>query len=576
MDQSKRQSAKVLSTKNWEKARKNWEKAQKEIMGFGLELSDSLNRYSTWSMSDDPLLQERAKEIVKVHFRKWFEKCPFKEHICFADITYFSPDHISVRDALTIVFTPEFSKNRYELDGKMYTGYSNYIRVLKKEYLREGKGHTMAPHKVFSRGLPSLTGELEMVLSPETASGLTSFYKDVSEKDLSEKVEDGFFWATIKPKELEFTPESVEYDANAMGTYIASEKEDFTDAFQQRISDNSISEQFDRWVEVWMSEAQAEEPRQLSARGRPIGHLIALPIGYRNPNDISDFTLVSCVFIAMDNDLEKEQVLDILRYIYLHVSDGNSTAWMRRAGDIYGRDAAIIPASHELSRVIGAIKFGLSEKAYNILNHYFTELILPHKKNVKRNISKEDDLKINLGLMDLIKEQITSACEIEAVVEIAVGANFGSHSEMDNIIAGSIDEINNEIRILEDVQQLIFSCSMDHKVALSHAILAMIRNAIRNTRKKSDRLFQFMLKRKNNCLCLILENSFNSRLGFQDANCGKPEAGTLRALKNYVRNYGKDPRLVGLARIKAETFERNGKKYYKEMWQTILPLPGNN
>jgi hypothetical protein len=528
---------------------------QTVIIGHGSELSDSLNNYCNWRIAAESGVRDKAVSLITKHYRAWFENCPHCSHVCFADITFFSPDQVSVRDALTIVFVPEVPKPE--------SNYDNYIRVL-GQYIDDGNGHTMAPHAVFTHGLPRVEG----VFVPETADELAQFFAEVQSENRFEQVTEGLLcWKSLERPGLVEPPsdEPLPYLARAIPTYS---KRTYTDQFIRIVSQKRISEQFEAWVALWRNEAQ--EGRQLSGFRRPIHHIIAAPIGFRRSfwTDKDDYTLIACLFLAVDDSLviDDAALLEIIRYIYLHITHANAAAWLLRKGELTGRDAHIIPASHELAKVVTAIQANLPPSAYPLLRLYFDDVLLAGI----RPVSAE-----RIWLGEFIRERVTLAAKIEFVVNVARTGKFGSSTDFDHALNAFVCSVTGQMSVSHDLESCRLDYSADETSAFGHAILGAVRNAIFHSLAKDDIKFEFFVRLENELPCLIIQNSFTSQFEFQRLSEGKPEGGTLKALRSYTRAFGKDPRLVKLRRTHHAT-DYGPKKKLFETWEAVIPMPGNS
>lgn len=533
---------------------------QVEVLGFGSELSDSLNHYAMWKMSGEA---EKARSIVQDHYLSWFKKCPYSENICFADITFFSPDQVSVRDALTILFMPERQGSNARHD--------RYVEML-RQYL--SRKHTMAPHAVFTAGLPCLRDGSSGLQMPETKAHLGSFLHRASLEHGLESVANGFFWKDLGRCDVvsaDPPEEGMAWAAKDMadGTYS---KQEFSDSLAEEISQEPISEQFEEWVTIVSNHLGSFS----SISGRPIRHILAIPIGFRNSKDVADYQLVACVFAAMDTAMEHHAVIEVLRYVYLHISDANATSWLLRKGELIGQDAAVVPASHELIRVIAAIRPGASAAAYNLLQSYFGQLLVePADLAAKARRTGDENIK-TFQIKQIVTDALSLAAKIEAIVTMTNQAVDSisdlSAESFDSRMQSEVSEIMSWLTSTPQLEDAIILCSEKQRHWFYLAALAALRNAVRHSYRKGNQAFNCDVSRSNGG-SLIVTNAFNIS-GIQRDEEGKATGGTLKALRGYVRAFGKDPRRVSLRRIKSGECGDHLLRY-REEWQTIIPLPGD-
>jgi len=530
--------------------------SQRDIFGYGMELSDALERYSSFTALEN---NDKKRNILD-NYVKWIKQCPHAEHLCFADITFFSADQLTVRDALTIVITPENESG----DNK---NNKHYINVLKNIYL-DDQQYTMAPHKVFSHGLPFIKDSTDRVDHPETEEELEAFYK---KNKMTNQIENGYFLGEIvydqdKEEELTCNPQSNQsrkpfFCVEALdSTY---DKSVFTNDFANKVSEKPISIHWQRWFDVW--EEQNRSSVQLSSRGLPIRWLIAIPVGFRSCHDPSDYSLVACVFLAFDTALDKAKVNNAFRYIMLNLHEANATAWVHRKGELAGRNAAISPAYHELYKVIGAIVPNLTVNSASLIRDYFESLLIEPEKN---NYLKEE-----VSMYSILIEQLKRAAKIEQVVSLAKGGKLSSLS--DNEIDKKIDQFANSISELikiEDKEQMELFFFNTHTKLFGLAAISAFRNMIQHTfinNKRRNPTARCYLIDCSQWTYLVIENTYEETDDYGDPVIKL--TGTIAAIRGYVRSYRINPRLVKLERRGCEKLE--GSRYYKETWQTLIPLP---
>jgi hypothetical protein len=538
--------------------------AQTVFKGYGIELVDSLSRFHNL-LESGPKGKLEADELIETHYKEWFSNCPHVEHICFADITFFSADHISVKDALTIVFSPTADD----------TG--RYKKAVANEYIKGGdisNGHTMAPHAVFRDGLPFLNG-FEST-GPTTKAELETFYREVETSKKQAEVVDGYFYHCIETTEVEASYprlgewDKSNFDASSMDPY--EEKNGFTDELETVVSDYSVREQFRAWVDLWT--AKAKSGLQLNALGQPIRHLLCVPVGFRNPDYPRDFTQIACLFLGI-GDITVNcvgSVSEILRYFILHISDCNSGAMSLRLGEHIGQDSAIVPASHELSRLIPAITSRSPEPALRLLRSYFGMLLLDSE-----NVEVNPEIIDTESLLELVEQGISWAVKIDKLTKLQTASTGGIQVMSD---AAFEEEMEREVSKiiakcdLTELEGLTLNREWRVKHRLFLALTAAFRNVLRHgTGSEKNRLcIRCQIEQRRGSI-LTIENAFNTwRTPYTSA--GKPRGGTLKALRGYVRSYGKDPRKVRLQRVGvADSLDEE--LPYRLTWQTIMPLPFN-
>lgn len=537
---------------------------QSDFKGYGIELIDSLSRFHNLR-EHGPKEAHEAQKLIDDHYRTWFSKCPHVDHICFADITFFSADHVSVKDALTIIFTPTADDTtRYKL-------------AVAKEYVKDGdiyNGHTMAPHTVFRAGLPFLKGQESD--SPTTKTELEAFYQDVEQNKKLGEVVDGYFYHFIESTDSEDPCQPVKkraktnFDSSWMDPY--AEKNGFTDELENAISCLSIREQFKAWVDLWT--AKAKLGLQLNALEQPIRHLLCVPVGFRNPDYPRDFTQIACLFIGIGVIGENciDSVSEILRYFVLHIADCNSGAMSLRLGEHIGHDAIIVPASHELSRLIPAITTHTPEPALRVLRNYFAMLLLD-----SNNVEVSQDVINTSNLLELVEQSISWAVKIDKLTKLQIANTSGLQLMDDQAFE---HEMNLEVgKFIEKCDfSALTTLMLDKEWRIKHrlflALIAALRNVLSHgTGSDKNRLtIKFKIEHHNGST-LIIENAFNSWRSPYSSE-GKPRGGTLKALRGYVTSYGKDPRKVRLQRVDV-TNSLDEELPYRSTWQTILPLPIN-
>ncbi|MFM8442776.1 MAG: hypothetical protein ACKN9W_05450 [Methylococcus sp.] len=540
--------------------------SQREILGYGMELADALERYSISSA-----LGDEAREDILLNYEKWIQKCPHNEHLCFADITFFSADQVTVRDALTIVITPK-------CDHDEFVNHNNYRKILKEIYLKDRK-HTMAPHEVFSNGLPFIQSSSESSDHPQTTAELNYFYKKNSTSSL---IENGVLLGEVfdhqdqdedvgNKKENCTIPDSAFCCKALTSTY---DKSIFTDDFAEIVSQQPILSHWNRWLEVWRDEPDSK--KQLSLLGSSPRWIIAAPVGFRNCHRPSEYILVACVFLAFDgqikvNDKENE-VIEALRYILLNLYEANATAWVHRKGEIAGRNSAILPAAHEIYKVIGAIVPSLTQRTAYLIREYFESILLEPDKNLSSD---------TISLYSMAAEKLKHAADIEMITLLAKSNKLSNSSE-EEIDREMLDFSNKLLReiIFQDttrMQRMLFKhTDISHwfGLALTSAFRNILQHVFVNNIRRNPKARCFLSKH-DNWWCLTIENEFEDdidRSGGKVTNTGTVDTGgTVNAIRGYARAYRVNPRMVELRRVSITKSDNS--EFHKEIWRTILPLP---
>ena len=260
-----------------------------------------------------------------------------------------------------------------------------------------------------------------------------------------------------------------------------------------------------------------------------------------------------------------------LQYVTLHLMDTNATAQNLRKGALIGQDASIVPASHELTRVIPAIAPGAPDEAYNLLRTYFETLLLDPS-----NLPKSSHRKQRTSINEILRDAVTLAAKVEAIVKMQQGDTAAlsklSAEEFDRKMNEEADFVVKASRF-DQIQNHLFHADAKTEHWFFLAVTAAFRNAFRHSTKsmESAPLFEFEIIESHGP-ALLIRNSFNTLRSTEYE--GRSTGGTLKAIRGYVRGFGKDPRLVKLKRVSV-TQSDDPKLTSRIGWETTFPLPGN-
>lgn len=539
------------------------------VLGYGTELADALERYA--SAPSDKESPDGPRKQLREAWKTWMSSCPHAQHLCFADITIFTTDQVTVQDALTIVITPE-GKDRTE------KSFADYQRVLQEVYLPTH--HTMAPHKVFADGLPCIWRGCN-VDGPQTAEELEDFYRRLR----NEPVENGIFLAELG-EQLKAQTSVIATEASVSQLMLSCEelmktyggKISFTEALSREVSSQPISKQWKKWMEVFEAELHASRSRGPQAEilrssvGGSLHWLVAAPVGFRNPKDPADYTLVACVFLGFDELISKDELHSALRYVLVNLYEANATAFAVREGQVTGREAAAMPAIHEIKYVISAIHPQAPAEVLDLLRAYFQDVFQIRPTSRGREVASPT---VTLLLDTLIQSELEQAARLERLVSVAQDGLIGNvpPDRVASMLNSFAERVTEGTAISGELRGWFRNCCKSYHDAFQLALLGALRNSIRHT---------FVQKRPRNpqlsirvAQCtrtwLLMIESTCERIEPQERAEADEREGTLAALRNYARSYRMDPRLVSLKRTQLDPVNSQGR--HRETWTTIIPLP---
>jgi hypothetical protein len=522
----------------------------KNILGYGAELADALQRYS--SAAADADAGEGLRSDLLRHWASWMEHCPHAEHLCCLDITFFSPDRIREAEALSIVITPRSGE-----DGNQC--YNDYMHALRVKYL--AGGHTMALHRIFAAGLPRLLGPNGAVQqAPQTSGELDAFFDSLQ---VGDHVESGLLVTELGTSIAPLkgcNNVKVNLTSHEVRTYgHDSDSHDLAEV----VAESSILEQWEAWRKVFIAERDLGHLRS-SSNAVPHWALV-LPVGNRNDSNPRDFNLVAGAFLFFDDQTSEEQMKEAVRYVLLYLYEANANAWAVRRGEVEGKSAALISAMHELKNTVAAIVPNASAEVLNILRSYFSEVL-----------GLNDARETKIDLEATLRMDLEKAAKIEKVCLLAGSGDIGNEEPavVDAQLQAHAELVSRALELPTDFGGII----EDDADALGWFRLAMVgalRNAIKHSfrsRYRSQRLY-VSIEKTSTCDLLIIKNQFDPpALARMASSFRKPkESGTLGALKAYARLYGMDPRLVRVQRI-TEGVESET-ELSPEMWRTSIPIP---
>lgn len=548
-------------------------RALADVIGYGAELADALDRYARAGTSAG----EDRKQDIQSAWAKWIGRAPHAANLCYADITFFSADHPMLRDALTVVFTPEGREDPQANHGA-------YMRALQR-YLSDD--NTMAPHDVFAAGLPFILGPGAQRTAPQTTDELAAF---LNARPSGAHVESGFLMRDIS------VPESSEAAGSAssgeptfyvgpMSTYGGKGK--FTQAFAKKVSQSPIALQFDKWCAVFEEEAMAGRLRS-HAGGRP-NWIIAMPIGTRDDARPDQYTLVSCMFLGFDSSVNEGQVFEAIRYLLLHLYEANATSSAVRRGESQGRHLRGLAASHELQYVINAIQPALGAFAARLLRDYFEQLLLPSHASRARAARAEFAGRAtahDVDLAKLIRDGIETAAGIEKLAQLAAqGIQPGSETQVEAAVRDFAAQASAWTTVIATCKRQL-RLTAESLDAFRNATTAALRNALKHSQKRTTPAIVVGVidvdvreLAPDGTPVVACESSLVVRNEFlwddpTTVGADVSQGGTLGALRLYAIAYGSDPRRVSIRRTDlSEDTGRPRLERFRETWETRVPLP---
>lgn len=521
---------------------------QQDLLGYGPELADALDRYISAPESS------ATRSGILAAYSEWIRKCPGWNHICSADLTFFTDYKRAVRDAITILITPWHGS-----DGR--ANHDVYLRMLKEEYL--AKQHTMGPHRVFASGMPFCA---KCDKYPDTVDELNEFYKEHTH--LTESMGSGMLIA-----EIDDATDPALGDGSSPSTerFLAAElgptydKDKFTERFAVEISKKPLTDQWSAWVEVVRTERAKGGLR--SCAGRPVRWLAAIPVGYRSRSAPREFQLVSCVFLCFDDAIDREGVNEAIRYVLLNLFEANATRLATRQGEVVARESAVVAAAHELKYIVEAIDPDAPRFALELLREYFRGLFVPQTVDSDTEYG-------NFCLRDEVLARLGEAARIQHLVTLAKRGSVGNESE--DAIREHLNAFEQKVLRSVDLHSSLdieIKCRASHWRYFQLALLAALRNAVRHAFDYSNRDVSITISAATlnqwRGLLLDIRNSFTSQY-LSPSREGK-DSGTIAALRDYVKRYNMDAGAVRLHRIAPTT--PVSLKNVRVEWQTLLPLP---
>jgi hypothetical protein len=110
---------------------------------------------------------------------------------------------------------------------------------------------------------------------------------------------------------------------------------------------NSLSTEWKAWVDVF----EGYKSRLTSHKQVSLRWLTAIPIGFRNPLNPSDFTLGAAGFLGFDAALTLPELDEMLRYVYLHIYQINVVSLRETTGQVEGLEESMRAFSHQIKSV---------------------------------------------------------------------------------------------------------------------------------------------------------------------------------------------------------------------------------
>ncbi len=508
--------------------------AMTEVIGHGRELNTPLQTY----------LGEQGTSRLPRAYADWIHKSGLSSRICFLDITFSRVENPG--DILTLVFAP---------DEDRYTIYTEAL----SQYI--SSGHTMAPHQVFQRGLPSFRRGEETV-RPKTSEQLAECFGDSTLHLVDEGI---LLW---KRKDVTKRRKLAEQDVPKFSGQVYQISKDYErqggQDFFKEVSCKPITVAWDKWIEKLTSEAH----RLTNPRGENLSLLVAAPLGfYSTPTDV-EFTQVASVFFGLGGTANKEVAFRLLRWVSLHLYLANASFMGTQLQQAEEFDFA----QHEIKHVINGIRPDSPPVVLISIRQYFNTLFGIAGDQVsdlrEQKALPEEFLQGNT-LREFVRNAAKAAARIECVVLMCADAEIPQNKgEAERGIDAFITEVLDQFDDSDFGRDIQIPASRnskqtEHLWQFFNALTAGLRNIIKHGFIPGQSCDQKISARREPGHGDLLLKNYKKK---DDEQKSERRFGTLRVLRYCVREYGGAVERVTIRVLPSEDPS-------KEVWGTTIPLP---